>query len=787
MIQNYLSTFFRIFRKNWIIAGINVLGLSIGMVSALLIAKYIGYSMIFNSSFENRDRIFHITQTETTDASTTYDSDGTYRGIAEYAYHEIPEVVSFTKYNWGVEQLVTIEQEGEEVKQFSQNRIFSADSSFTQIFNLTPIAGSLQGALDEPQSVILPRGTAEKYFGDINVVGRTIRSRTSWGSESIWTVTCVVENLPSSASRRFDVLVSTKETSDERWQNPGYYQYLLLRSGEDHKSVAKKITKVVNALPVFQTEGRSIRVDLMPIKPELSTLEIFLISTGVLIMVLSWISFANMSIVQFSLRQREIFIRRSIGADNSGLIRQFLFETSAIVTMAMVISILVLFMTHDYFLNLTEGHLLSLMGNQFYLNSLFVAVIVTGTLLPSSYVLSTLLGRNSDTILDAKQVRFNAGVRRRKILAGLQFGIAIVMITFTYVIDHQMKYLSGLSNGINLDEKIIIKTPRDVSHGKGRRARAFRNELSQLPWISQVSTSSTIPGQTYRNEVNFRRSETDDETLMYINVVNEQFIPAYAIDVLAGDNFPQQGGPAYRSKVLINKVSMRALGLDLSNAVGQKIVDEEQETYTIIGVIQDYHKTSPKDKVGPMIFKYNPVRGHFTINYSEDNPPGEQEYMELEAIWRQVYSELPFEYFLLSTYYDLQFTNEGQLLGVMRTFTFVVIFLACFSLIGLAIFETTNSKLEVGVRKAFGASSWTICSGILKRYLTLFLITTLIVSPAIYYFTGQWLNEFSYRIEFTPIHILMPALGLLSISFITIGFQIIKLSWLNPVKVLRER
>lgn len=787
MIQNYLSTFLRLFRKNWITAGINVLGLSIGMVSALLIAKYIGYSLIFDSSYTNRDRIFHITQTETSDTNTTYDSEGTYRGVAELAYHEIPEVENFTKYNWGVEMLITVENQEGEIRQFNQDRIFSADTSFTQIFNLEPVTGSLIGALNEPQSVILPRATAEKYFGEVNVIGKTIRSRTSWGAESTWTVTCVVKDLPLSASRRFNVLVSTRESPDDSWQNPGHYQYLLLRSGKDHERIAEKITKAVNALPIFQGEDRSIAIDLIPITPKLSIFEIFLISTGVLILVLSWVSFTNLSIVQFTLRQREMFIRRSIGANSSGLIKQFLFETSALVILAMGISMLVIFMTKDYFSHLTDGHLLPLTGNQFYLNSLFIVMIVMGTLLPSAYILSTLLGRNKGTIKEEKQSSLNASARRRKILASFQFGIAIVMITFTYIIDGQMEHLSRLSKGINLENKIVIKTPRDVSQGKGRRAWALRNELSQLPWVSHVSTSSTIPGQTYRNEVIFKKAGTDHELLMYINVINEQFIPAYNIEILTGENFAPQGGPVNRSKVLINEVSMKALGLTLSNSVGQKIVDDEQQTYTIMGVVQDYHKTSPKDKIGPMIFKFNAVRGHITLTYSAENPPGEEEYAALEAIWRQVYAEIPFEYFSLSSYYDLQFNDEDQLLGVMQMFTFVSVFLACFSLIGLAIFEAANSKLEVGVRKAFGATSWTICSGILKRYLTLFMISMLIVAPFIYYLGGQWLDEFSHRITINPLHLLIPALGLLFISFCTIGFQIIRLSMLNPTKVLREQ
>ncbi|MDW3191794.1 MAG: ABC transporter permease [Cytophagales bacterium] len=786
MIQNYLSTFFRVFKKNWLSSLINITGLSVGMVSALLIAKYIGYSLVFNSSYENRNRIFHVSQIETNDGNVTYDGSATYRGVAILAQREIPEVEAFTKFNWGVEYLISVENETGELKQFNQTGIFSADTAFTDIFNLQPLAGNLEKALDEPASVIINRSIAEKYFGSIDVIGRTIKGRVSWGAETNWTVACVVEDLPRSASRRFNILVSGHEDLTNLWENAEYNQFVLLREGKDAELVAEKITRAVNALPMFQDENRSIVITLDPIKPELSKFELFLISTGILIMVLSWISFTNLSIVQFMQRQREMFIRRSIGADNSGLVKQFLVETGGVVMIALAISLVLLYFVKDYFQGLTDGHLLPLLGDEYFLNTLFIVVFIIGALLPSGYVMSTFLIRHKTTLQESKQARFNAGARRRKVLAGLQFGIAIMMITFTYVIDLQMDFLSGMSKGVNLENKLIIKPPKDVWQGKGRRARALSNELSQLSWVNHVSSSTTIPGQAYRQEVNYHIQGTENEVLMYVNNINPQFLPAYEIEVLAGENFPSQGGPSNRSKVLINLVSMKALGLELSNAIGQKIVDEEQETYTIIGVVLDYHKTSPKEKIGPMIFRFNAVRGYFTVNFNEENPPTEQSYAELESIWRDIYAEMPFEYFLLSSYYDYQFGQEDQLLGVMRVFTFVAIFLACFSLIGLSIFEMANSKLEVGVRKTFGASSLIIGSHLLKRYLTLFVVAILVVLPVIYYLTGQWLNDFSYRIQVTPLHILVPAAGLLFISFSSIAIQIFKLSRVNPVKVLRE-
>lgn len=757
------------------------------MMAVLLAAKYLGFSLTVDSCYNNRDRIFHVSQVETHNGNLSYDGNLSYRGVTVTALREFPEVLNYTKFNWGVETLVLIEKEGEPLKSFNQTGIFSVDTSFTQIFNLEPVFGGLEGALREPNSIIITRTIAKKYFGEIDPIGMSIRAKNSWGGERNWNVKCVVEDPPRNSTLWFNILVNNPDDSNDLWQSPVYNQYLLLQDSENYEEVAQKISAVMNRLPIFKDDKRHISIFLDPLKPVFSKFEIFLISTGVLILVLSWISFSNISIVQFMQRQREVFIRRSVGANNAKLVKQYLFETGSIVFFAIVISIIFLFGVYDYFSQLTKNHLIPLSSNKYWINTIFLVVFLIGALLPSTYILGTLLIKSKTTFSGGNKFRFSSGISKRRMLAGAQFGIAIFMVTSTFIIERQTKYLYRLDKGIDLENKIIIKPPKDSWEGKGDRSRVLRNKLRQIPWISNVSSSSTIPGQPYRQEINLSLFGSNEKVLMYVNQVNRRFLPTYQIKVLAGDNFPLGRSPANRDKVLINEISMSLLGLELSSAVGSRLIDENDKIYTVIGVVENYHKTSPKDKIGPMIFKFNPNQGYFTINYSLQSEPSDEHMDKIKSIWKDTYFDQPFEYFSLSTYYHYQFNNEDQLLQIMKIFTFVAIFLACFSLIGLSIFETSNNKLEVGVRKIFGASSYNVFFLFLKKYLILFLLIILILSPAIYYLVSQWLNEFSYRIEVRFVHIIVPSVSLLIISFTTIGFHIIKISRIDPVKILREK
>ncbi len=784
---HFLKNFVRVLKKNWIINSINIIGLSVGMVSTLLVAKYIGYSLLFNNGYENRQSIYHISQTEIQNGNIVFDGNSSYQGVGITSLAEIPEVINLTLYSWHSEELVYVVKDGRLDRSFNQTGIFSVDSTFTQMLNLALVAGDLEGALSKPGSVIITRSIAKKYFDESNPIGKTIRSRTSWASDRTWIVTAVVEDPPKNSALRFKILVSILRNTEDLWQNPVYNQYIQLASNAEPQEVTDKITGLLNQMPMFRENEKKISVVLDPLTPGFSNFEIILISTGALILILSWISFANLSIIQFMQRQQEMFIRRSFGATNTLLVRQYLTEVVMVIFTAVVVSFAFLLLSYDFFTELTQYHLLPLASNSYQINTIFIVLFLFGSLLPSAYIMGTVLAKSQATVKGGTDFRFNTGAGKRRLLAGLQFGVAIFMICFTYIMSMQMNYLQEKSLGVSLEDKLVVKPPKDIRRGKGRRTRTFRSELSKLSWINSISSSSTIPGQPYRQEVNFSVFGSSNPVLLFVNEVNHRFLDAYEVEILVGNNFPPKGGQSNQNKVVINDISMKLLGLDLSNAIGSQVVDEYSQTFTVIGVVGNYHKTSPKEEIGPMIFQFNAIRGYLTVAYSEEFGLSDEKMDEVEAIWQKVYPGQPFEFFPITTYYYNQFNGEEQLLDVMKVFSVIAIFLACFSLIGLSLFETSNSKLEVGVRKSLGASSSSIFFLFSGKYLKLFLLVTVVFSPVVYYLGSEWLGEFSYRIDLNPVSMILPIVGLVMVALTTIGFQVYKISRVDPVKILREK
>ncbi len=789
MIFHYLRTLLKILSKNSISSFINVLGLIVGMVSALLIAKYIGYSSTFDQNHRNRDEIFQISQTETKNGNIVYVGGLTYRGISINNLRSAPEVLNSTKFDQHVETLVLVNDQQQNTISFNENGIFSVDSSFLQLFDFQAIYGGVEGALTKPHSAIITQSISEKYFGDKNPIGETIETRVSWGENQNWKVTCVIQDPPKNSNIRFDILLAKTEEYEGLWDSPVFNQYVLVKKNTNIKELENRISSEISQMEIFKDENRNIRITLNPLKPSLSSIEILLIFVGLLILILSWINFTNLSIGQFIERQQEVFIRRSLGSSNGQLIQQYLFESASIVLTALILSLLILSVSYKSFLNITEGHLLPLIDNSFNINLSFTILFILGSLISSIYPIIRLVFKNKSKSSLIKNAGMGKSSFKRKLFVGIQFGVAISLMTFTYVISSQMDYLTNKKMGFNIENKIIIKPPKDSWNGKWKRLRTLKKEFYNLSWITSSTSSSTIPGQSYRQEGNFSLLGSNEKVLIYVNEVDKYFLKTYEINITHGSNFLSGGGPSNKHKALINGVASRLLGLSPEAAVGEKIFDGERE-FTIIGVVENYHKTSPKEKIEPMLFGFNMSRGYITINVIPNATPDinleKERIATLESIWNEIYPDQVFEYFILSSYYNDQFYVEQFLIKIFRFFTIIAAFLACFGLIALSFFESSNYKMEVGIRKTFGSSSGNIFMRFMSRYLLIFIISYVLTIPLTYYLLENWLYNYSYRITISLEHLILPSIILGLVALGSSGFKILQLSMINPGIIFRE-
>lgn len=793
MLNHYLRIFSKIFRKKKASNIINILGLVVGMVSAIVIAKYVGYSLTFDNFHQNKQSIYQLRQLETKNGNLENSGGSTYQGIAVEAEQAIPEVVNYTRFNKGVERLVTVTNEAGETISYNENNVFTVDSSFLRMFTLRLLQGSQKKALAVPYSAVIARSTAKRYFGNKNPIGETITTRVPWGKKELWTVTGVVEDTPSNSVLQFDMLVCKPVDYNNLWEMPTDHQFIQT-SASDADALAQKISDHISNLPIFKDQERVVSVTLMPLIPSLTTFEFMLALVGLGILMLSWINFINLSIAQSLNRLGEVVIRKALGSSHRQLVGQFVLESLLINGAALLLTILCLWLSYSYFEELTGYHLLPLFDNSLHINTLFLISFVIGSTLTSAYPSLFLVSKKVQGLSSLGKTTDRRGQGLRKGLVVAQFAISSVMIIGSYVIASQMTYMMSKDLGFSPTNKLIIKPPKDQGKGKLERMFTIKQELAKLSWVERFTTSSTIPGQSYRQEVYFSLKGSDKKPLLYINAVDTSFLSTYGVKLLAGTNFLTTGGAYYNNdgvmpdRVIINEATARAFGLSSEDAIHQLIVDQEQgKTYTIVGVVENYHKISLKGEIEPTLFRYNPRRGYITLNVVPEVANSfDGKISELKTVWQTVYQDQPFEYFFLTDMYFGQYDAEAFFRNVFKVFTFVSVLLACLGLIGLAMFEVTNGSLEVGVRKTFGASSMGILALFFKKYLFLLLVATIIGVPIAYYFMNSWLEEYSFRIFLGVQHLLTPPLLLLMVALATISLQLIRLSLVNPAKVLRE-
>jgi len=780
MIQHYLKILFRILWQNKIQNTINILGLSVGIISVVVITKYVDYSLAADNFQQNQKEVFQLGQAELKNGKIIHNESLTYRGIAISCQSDLPEIINYTRFDQSVESLMVVSGKKGAVISGNENSIFFVDSSFLEIFTYKELLGNQKNALSNPYSAVITKSIAKKYFSNNNPIGQTFTTIVSWGLEQTWTITCVLEDPPKNSRLKFDVLVSGPTDNNNLWDSPVHYQFIQTNKVPKGDNLTKKISNHISNLPIFRDQERLISITLTPLTPTLTFFEVMLALVGLIILILSWINFINLSIAQSINRFDEIVIRKAFGSTNKQLIKQFFLESMLTNGIALFVTLMFLIAFYDHFMEFTDYHLLPLLSNNFHTYALFIILFVMGSIItsagPSFFVVSCKISK----------VKNKKGQGLRKALVIAQFAISSILVISIFVISAQLTYMKNRELGFRSENQLIIKPPKDKGPSGREKLKYLKNEFGKLTWITSITSSTTIPGQSYRNEVNFTLKGSNESVLLYVNGVNTNFANTYEIKFVAGDDFSKTGGNA--DKVIINEISATALGLSPSAAIGEVLFDQEsKEEYTIIGVIENYHKTSLKDNIGPMILKFNPRRGYITLNLTSNSTYlSKNEITQLKKVWLTAYSDQPFEYFFLFDKYYEQYKTEDRFYGVFKIFTFISIFLACFGLIGLSLLEAANSKLEVGIRKAVGASSSNILVLFFKKYLLLLLIATSIGAPIAYFLMEKWLTEYSFRILIGPQLVLVPTLILLTTAISSIALQIVKLSLVNPINVLRD-
>lgn len=796
MLIHYLKLARKSLIKHKYYTFINVAGLVCGMLSALIIAKYIGASLEFDSFHANKDYIYVLSQEERVDGSSGQKQQTTYPGVANLIT-QFPDAGDFTRYAHHVEALVIAEEQNGSRRSFTESKIFIADSSFFKVFTLPFIHGNPETALSSANAIVLTRSSAQRYFGDANPVGQLLTVRVSWGKQTVYKVTGVAEDIPALSRFEFDFLLSQPDSNtDELWLVPACSIYVLLKENADPIPFADKLTKTVNEVPQLKAANRSVMMSLDAIsRMDLSTEEYLLATIAIFITLISWVNYINQIIAQSYWRVKQVGISRIMGATGHHLRMQSFVESTIVCATSFCLVIGIYAAFEPALQNFANGHLLPLTGDPTMANFIFVGVFVCGIM--TAGAVQTIIhssqgfGRNLQTFYQPKI----GGVALRKALVILQFSISTVLIVSVFVISNQLAFLQSKDKGFNPDDVLVIKAPmaKDTTwYVKRRTLELFKQRCRELSFVTDVTSSTTIPGEEYRHETYLSFQGSTHKAFIHQNGVDERFFDFYDVKFIYGHDFIPDANAQNRNSIILNKSAAKALGIsDLSRIMNTKVIDHEdpEVIYDLIGIVNDYHKTSAKYEIKPMAFKFNVFRGHSSlkINATALTESTLSEKLDrIKEIWKDSYPDASFDPFFLDDKFDAQHLQDRQFGKLFKYFAILSVIISDIGLFGLSLLISTKRQKEVGIRKTFGASSTAILAIFLKGYIKPLSISLLIGSSIAYLMMSRWLENYAYRIEIGAGLIALSVGTLTAIFFFTVSFSTLKSALTNPIKVLRE-
>jgi putative ABC transport system permease protein len=803
MIKNYLKIAWRNILRQRGYAGINIIGLAIGIAACLLILQYVSGELSYENFHENKDRIYRVHQDRYDNGKlSTQWAAGAY-AVGNSFKDAIPEIENYVKLV--PRDFVIAEINNQPIK---INKVFYATNSFFHIFTCPLLRGNKEKALIEPFTAAISETTAKTLYGTENPVGKTLRLNRI----REYTITAVYKDAPVNTQLKPDILLSypsfvklagPDNNPETAWTWDGCLTYLLLRKGADPAVVEKKIVPVAEKFTAEEMKRFNAAVNyyLEPLKdihlyshyigepaPNGDAKTTYLLSgIAFFIAVIAWVNYINLATARAVNRAREVGIRKTIGSQRKQLIFQFLSESALLNIFAVGLAILLVVIAIPGFNKLSGQQLtFSLFTNtNFWLG--LIGLFLTGVFFSGLYPAFVLSGFRPIEVLKGKMTATSKGSLLRKGLVVFQFTASLFLLIGTLAVYRQIQYMRKQSLGINIDQTLVVRAPMVVTDSTyPLNISAFKETLKQQTSIKEISISTSIPGEPVDwNAGGIKLVGTDEATQKQYRVigVDHDYMKQYGIRLVAGRHFSKDFGTD-DSAVIFNKKGFEQLGLNKpEDAIGKRI-DFWGSRYTIVGVAENFHQQSLREAYEPLIFRLIPrVRGYISIKTAASEASGS--IALVKSNWNKFFPGNTFDYFFLDDHFDQQYKADQRFGQVFGLFTVLAIFVACLGLFGLASFTTIQRTREIGIRKVLGASVVMILRLLYKEFALLLVIAFVITVPLAWLAIGKWLQGYAFRTSIHWSYFLIPFLAIMVIALLTVSFQSVKAAVANPVKSLR--
>ncbi|HSR16536.1 MAG TPA: ABC transporter permease, partial [Ignavibacteriaceae bacterium] len=674
-------------------------------------------------------------------------------------------------------------------KLFMERNIAAVDPAFLDMFSFPFVKGNPAEALKNPNSILLTVFMAEKYFGKLDPLGRTITINNADEMK----VTGILKNIPHNSDLQFGFLVPASyiERSGRfinDYGNTNCQIFLQLKDEALSGNLKQKIqTEYDKTLP--ETGLMNLQHSLVPfedvhlygnpIVPKIVIVYVFA-ALAFFILLIACINFINLSTARSVFRTKEIGLKKVVGARRSQLIGQFLLESIFVAAIALFISLMLIELTLPYFNQLIQNDLkIDWFAVQTWLGLISI-VLATGVLAgfyPGFYISSFTPNRVlwGNMSLSKTDETHPSRARLRKTLVVAQFALTIILIINIINTARWNKYLNEL--GFNKDKIIYLQN-------RGEDYNFFKTELLRNPNIGKVTSASHLP----QNMINIFGSDWgmapgQQNSAACRAWVGYDYLETFNLKMTAGRFYSSDYRYDSKDGIIVNEKLIKTL--DIKDPVGEQIYVLGQP-YTIIGVIQNFHFVPKVFEIKPLVLHLDPDGSNYIfIKLKGDAGMQSEAIKAAEDKFKEFYSDFPFEYQYLDEFAFKEEQTMATVNKVIIGFTIFGIFVAALGLFGLSSYLVEQRTKEIGIRKILGASKLIIFKLLTKEFFKLIFIANFVAWPVAYFIESMQDQIFAYHIDFA--YWMFAAAGFFSllIAFTAVYFQVIRSARANPVEALR--
>jgi putative ABC transport system permease protein len=782
MLKNYLKIAWRNLLRNKGFSITNLLGLSIGITSTLLILLWVRDELNFDKFHKNYNSIYQVIATR--DFKNQVFTD---RNMVLPFASEIEKKCSEVK------NAVVTTYPHPRILEYGNTKIkksgYTVSEHFFNVFTWKFVRGNMNSALADPSSIILTESAAKSFFGNndpINKVLKVDNSRTA-------KVTAVLADPPHNSTFIFDYIEpfnysdpDTKRSMSE-WQNSSWNVFVNVNEGANMSDLQKTINKIKKehdphdevstyfTFPMYRWRLYSEFRDGKNTGGMIAYVRLFIIiAFGILL--IACVNFMNLSTARSEKRAKEVGIRKTLGSRKKQLVLQFYCESMILAMTAFVLSLVIVFLLMPYFNQLVNKQLTIFISSAgFWL--LAVAIILFTGVVAGSYPALYLSSFNPIKVLKGTFLAGREAVLPRRVLVVVQFVISILLISGTIIIYQQIQHIKDRQMGYDPDNLIMVPSSPDID----KNYSVIKQELIKTGHIASVTgMSSPITEVWWKSPAPGWEGKPANAEIIFSGLaVGKDFTKTLGIRIVDGRDF--SGTPADSSYMLLNKAAISAM--NLKNPVGRQL--QYGKTFTVLGIIDNMVMESPFKPVDPLMVFFDgehPQMVSVRLNPTRDPS---QALAAMEKVFRKYNPEVPFEYTFADQEYAKKFISEELINRITNIFAALAIFICCIGLAGLASFTIEKRTREIGIRKVLGASLRQLLTLISKEFVRLVLIAFAIAIPLTVWLMNNWLDNYTYHVQISMWLFATVGVLVLSLTLLVVGVNTISAATSNPVKSLR--